>query len=152
MCLFHCVACCFVLYAFYLCSAFDCVVLCDCDVCVSCLPCFSCLCFSCLFLGFCLRMCVCVCVCQCLFVFVQRWFASAGLMVMIVYVCVVRLLVRLCVCLRVCVIGRCKHEFTNKHLRRQATKHEVETNDPTYKQTTTTQQLHTTTTTIGTTT
>ena len=93
-----------------------------------------------------------VCVCQCLFVFVQRWFASAGLMVMIVYVCVVRLLVRLCVCLRVCVIGRCKHEFTNKHLRRQATKHEVETNDPTYKQTTTTQQLHTTTTTIGTTT
>ena len=96
--------------------------------------------------------CGCVCVCQCLFVFVQRWFASAGLMVMIVYVCVVRLLVRLCVCLRVCVIGRCKHEFTNKHLRRQATKHEVETNDPTYKQTTTTQQLHTTTTTIGTTT
>ena len=58
------------------------------------------------FLACAFRVCflafACGCVCQCLFVFVQRWFTTAGLMVMIVYVCVVRLLVRLCVCVYMC--------------------------------------------------
>ena len=60
MCLFHCVACCFVLYAFCLCSAFDCVVLCDCDVRIVFAMFFLLVCF--VFVSWLLLADVCVCV------------------------------------------------------------------------------------------